>query len=176
MTDHVFTPSLATPNEVMQYMEGNCHHLAVALHRHLGWGLDVHLDSSSPYWEDPEDPDNTIATVLHVYAVDPDGNLWDIRGKRHQDTVAEDIEDLFDPEEHDSDEVRSEDELRTYVGYWSEDVDDDGEPCEPIDRPLDSYTDKDVEAAWAVAQRVLGPLWELPQATVTKARRRVGNM
>jgi hypothetical protein len=182
MTDclaHEVTASSATADELSFYMEGACHHLAIALNRHLGWPMEVHLDVGNLYWQDEADPENFIPSVLHVYAIDPAGQLWDIRGVRSQNDVSEDIDTLYSPDEHDSEEIRGEHELRSYVGYWSDDVTEQGEPGEPIDRPLDSYTDEDIEAAWRLAQRVLGlivpPAPTAPTAKTASKRRRLGS-
>lgn len=74
------------------YMNGNCHHLARALHAHLGAGIGVVLDFSR---KDPDDPTPvTIEDMIHgdvlvdhVFALLPDGRALDIHGVRDPDKI-----------------------------------------------------------------------------------------
>jgi hypothetical protein len=70
----VSAASLATDDDVMAYTSGDSHTLAVALHRRFGWNLMVVTDSRDPFWVDPSDPANTIPAVVHVYALDGNGD------------------------------------------------------------------------------------------------------
>ena len=121
--------------ELDHYLNGQCHTLAVALHRHLGWELVSVLNDDAFFWEDPEDPDNGIPEVIHVYAVDPNHQAWDIRGSRPADQVVADAADWFAVSEQSlsTDWMKSELELATYVG---ERIDDEGNE---FDRPLFAY-------------------------------------
>ena len=143
------------PLDADAYCEGRCHELAVALHRLFGWELLLVTDPNDPYWQDPEDDDNFIPSVVHVYAVDPAGNAWDAFGVRPADHARSDCEERFVIKGVDTDWLRHEDELQTYVGEW-------GDP-DIIDRPLFAYTDLDIDRAWADAQRFLAhvPGWPL---------------
>lgn len=145
-------PSHATQAQIDEYSSGSCHILAVALHRHLGWEIDVRLDNGEPYWTDEADPDNFIPAVLHVYAIDPHDQAWDIRGVRPCNEIGEEMESMYFPSGPDSDQLRNELQLRPYVGCWAEAFDD--EQAQEIDRPLCDYTDEDVALAWGVACRV----------------------
>lgn len=149
-SDMALQRSSATHDDVDFYREGMCHVFAIALHRRFGWYLHVVLDQDEHYWEDPADADNFIPTTAHVYAVDEELNAWDVRGVRPLSEVKKELDGLVS--EYDSDEIRSERDLKLYVGCWAE----EGE--EPIDRPLSEYSDADVAEADAVAQRVLGHL------------------
>ena len=159
------TPSQATPEECVEYSEGSCHYLALALHQKLGWEMSVQIDQAEHFWEDEADGDNYLPAVLHVYAIDPNGQAWDIHGRRPQDEIREDIEARFSPMEPDSDDCRSEGELRCYVGEWA----DAGE--DPIERPLHTYTQEDLDRAWQVAVRVFdGMAGFIPAVPVSAPR------
>lgn len=147
-----FTPSAAGEAEAAPWMEGMCHVLAVALHRAHGWRIHLVLDEGEPYWEDPADADNTIPSVLHAYAVDPDGVAWDALGARPLGEVAEECRLRWPIACYGSDELRSEAELRAYVGCWGE------EGGEEVDRPLVSYGERAVDEAAAFAQSSLAGL------------------
>lgn len=145
--------SSANPDQIDIYTSGSCHILAVALHRKFGWGIHVVLDQDERYWEDPADADNWIASVIHVYAVDNHGNAWDIQGVRPLSEVRQEIQSMHTVGEYDSDDVYAEDELKSYVGCWTDDPDE-----EPIDRPLFEYDEQDVAEAAVVADEVLSVL------------------
>jgi len=159
-----FRPSEATPDDVELYTSGECHVLAVAIHRRTGWPMHVVLDQDERWWEDPEDDDNWIPAVAHVYCVDPDGNAWDIEGVRPLSEVPSLASERFGVRDYDSDEVRSEEGLKPYIGCWG----DDGEE---IDRPLCEYGDADVDDAWEAACRALGHLPGFPAASPASASR-----
>lgn len=153
--------SLAPESLQEQYSQGDCHHLAVALHRHLGWELVLVLNPDEPYWEDEEDDENFIASVTHVYAVDPQHRAWDVFGCRPAGQMVPECKDRFGGWNLGSDWVGPESELSTYVGCW-------GAP-EAIERPLGEFTEADVATAWAHAQGIFAgiPAWE--QALVPSA-------
>lgn len=143
--------------ELEPYVSGQCHVLAVALHRHLGWSMVAVISEESLFWEDPDDPDNGIPEVIHVYAVDSQNQAWDIRGARPAEQIRSDAAEWFVLSEEDlsTDWLRGENELTVYVGTG---VDEHGNE---FDRPLFTYTDEDVAQAWACAQAVLSqhPSW-----------------
>ena len=141
------------------YTSGSCHELAVALNRNLGWQIALVVLPDAPYWEDESDPGNTLPSVLHAYAVDPDGNAWDIEGVRPADQMVRDAEERFQESGAAMEMMFGEDDLRTYVGYWGDE--DEG----AIDRPLTDYTDQDVAEAWEHAQHVFAswPQWHALQ-------------
>jgi len=146
--------STASEEQQVLYSEGQCHYLAVALHRHLGWELVLVVNPSEPYWEDEEDDENFIASVFHAYAVDPQGRAWDVFGWRPMDAMVAETQERFLGWNLQSEWVANEPDLQTFVGYW-------GEP-EAIDRPLDSYDEQDIEQAWAMAQQVFAGLENWP--------------
>jgi hypothetical protein len=171
-TQQGLMPSCATAEDQMRYMEGDCHLLAVALHRNLGWRMQAQLDQADPFWQDEADPDNFIANVLHVYAMDGKGNAWDVKGVRPQSLIEQEMEDLFSPQDPSSDEMRSEGELKTYVGCWAEGFDDE-DPVEEIERPLGQYDDQDIERAWQVAQRIFAGMEGFAPSAASSTPRRV---
>lgn len=147
-------PSLANDEEQLRYMNGDCHILAIALHRKLGWRMQAQLDQADPFWQDENDPDNFIPNVLHVYALDQMGRAWDVMGCRPESIIFLEIQDMFSPQDPSSDEMRSESELKMYVGCWAGANDEqDGNP-EGIERPLGEYDDQDIEQAWQMATRI----------------------
>lgn len=150
-----FSPSKASRAEMELYSSGECHVLAAAFCRKAGWPILLVLDMAERWWEDPSDPDNFIPSVVHAYALDPDGYAWDIAGRRPTGDVPSDAHARFQVMEYGSDELRSEGELRAYVGCW-------GEEGEDIERPLWDYADDDIEAAWEAACRALGHLPGFP--------------
>ena len=158
------TPACLLEQPLEYYCEGGCQELAVALHRNLGWEIVLVIQPDEPYWEDEEDSDNFIASVVHAYAVDPAGNAWDIQGVRPAAKMQEEAKERFLVWSTDTDWVANESDLATYVGEW-------GEP-EPIDRPLFAYTDGDIERAWRDAQRALGnhPGWPSPASARSRPR------
>jgi hypothetical protein len=146
MPAHSIT-STATPGDIGRYTQGECHVLAVALHRRFGWPIYLVLDAGEPYWTDPEDDDNTISTVCHAYAICPDGLAWDVRGAQTLDAVRQEAQDLWAISIYDTDTLYNEEELRLYVGCWSNDE-------WMVDRPLEFYDEQDVAAAQAVLSRI----------------------
>lgn len=149
---HLTVAAAPTESDQQLYLEGSCHLFALALHRMHGFGLLVFSDLGEVYWEDPEDPDNTIPAVLHVYAVDGDGVAWDVLGGRPREKIVEEMRDrhwnLDIPEE---DDIASEASLMTYVDHA--DADD---PEGSVDRPLHSIRPEDVAEATADVSRILG--------------------
>lgn len=156
--------SNATDSQVAQFADGSCHELAVALHRMFGWSLHVVLDQDERYWEDPADADNFIPAVIHVYAVDGEEQAWDIAGVRPLASVPSELDSWTNIRSYDSDRVYDEDGLSTYVGCWG----GDDPESDPIDRPLCSYTEKDIEEATQAAIAALG---HLPAFQVAMAAR-----
>jgi len=146
------TASLADEGEAQLYAEGSCHVFALALHRNLGWPMLVVTNPEEASWEDPEDSDNRIDNVVHVFAVN-DGLAYDIFGTRPQDQATEWCHaKWYDVTVTDTDLCRSEGELAMYVEGASGEYDEDIDPY----RPLHSYTDADIDEAWEVAKRVIG--------------------
>lgn len=143
----VSAPSLATEDDVNAYTSGDSHTLAVALHRRFGWNLLVVTDSRDPVWIDPDNAGNVIPSVVHVYAVDSNGDAWDIRGKRPRSGIRDDMYEIFNVQDFEEDVCTDEDDLSFYVGVWSDTGD-------PVVRPLSSYTDDDLVAAETVIVRI----------------------
>lgn len=159
-------PDPALAPHLERYLVGDCHILAVALHRQMGWQMAVVLNEDAWFWEDPRDPDNGIPEVVHVYAIDPQGRAWDIRGARPEDTLVADCADhfLMDASGLSVDWVKGEIDLEPYVG---EGVDEDGQG---FDRPLAAYTDQDVARALDDARAHLAahPHWPRPSRPVPR--------
>jgi hypothetical protein len=158
--------SSATEAEIEQYRQGECHVFAVALHRAFGWAILVVLDEGEIYWQDPNDADNYIPSVVHAYAVDPAGTAWDIAGARPESEVAHETARWVHIQRYGSDECDSEGEIKVYVGSWS---DEESAAPESIDRPLADYGERDVAEAAAVADRVLSALPGYPSLSLQPA-------
>lgn len=157
--------SSASASEIEQYMNGQCHHLAIALRRHLGWEMEVYLNYGDPYWQDENDPANSMPCPLHVYAVDKEGWHWDINGRTSASCAKAVLEAEFSPTDLRPVTMKDETPLRPYVSRWVGDEDAVSQEnalefdeyafvLNPARRPLCAYSDKDIEDAWQVAQRV----------------------
>jgi hypothetical protein len=142
----VQVPSQADEDDIRAYTSGDSHTLAVALHRRFGWRMLVVTDARDPYWRDPVNPEDEIPCVVHVYALDERGDAWDIRGKRHRESVRDDCYEFFNVLDFNEEICDDEDDLAFYVGVWS----DDGTP---IERPLPYYSEQDLAVAEAVIVR-----------------------
>ena len=136
-------PSMATEADISAYTSGYSHALAVALHRRFGWKMLVVTDARDPYWVDPEVAENSIPVVVHVYALDGNGDAWDIRGKRTQADVKDDCYEFFNVQDFETEVCADEDDLAFYVGTWSDAGD-------PIERPLPYYSEGDIVEAEAI--------------------------
>jgi len=139
----VVSPSLASEDDIRTYTSAESHTLAVAFHRRFGWRLLVVTDSHDPVWSDPEDENRSVPSVVHVYAVDGNGDAWDIRGKRPRTEVRNEMYELFLVQDFCEEECDDEDGLAFFVGVWS-----DSGP--PVERPLPVYSEEDVLRAEAV--------------------------
>ncbi|HRJ02345.1 MAG TPA: hypothetical protein PKV67_16480 [Hyphomonas sp.] len=149
--------SKANDHDIDQYTTGECHVFAVALHRRFGWPMLAVLDYGEPYWENSEDPEDFIPAVCHVFAIDPDGQAWDVMGIRKREDVREEVESWCSISDYVTEHLSIEDELAPYVGEWGE----DGEG-NLIDQPLHAFTEKDVEEATEKAFRIFAghPVFE----------------
>ena len=156
-TDHFVFVSQATEDDIDQYTTGECHVFAVALHRRFGWPMMTVLDYGEPYWENPEDSEDFIPAVCHVFAIDPDGHAWDVMCVRKREDVREEVESWCSISDYVAEYLSVEDELAPYVGAWGED-----EEGNLIDRPLHAFTEKDVEEATEKAFRIFAghPMFE----------------
>lgn len=142
----VEAPSLASEDEIKAYTSGDSHAFAVALHRRFGWRIMVVTDSRDPYWRNPVNPDDEIPCVVHVYALDGNGDAWDVRGKRKRSSVTDELYEYFQVLDFQVEVLDDEDDLSFYVGVWSDSGD-------PIERPLPYYSEQSIEAAEAVIVR-----------------------
>lgn len=149
--------SKANDHDIEQYTTGECHVFAVALHRLFGWPMMAVLDYGEPYWENPEDPYDFIPAVCHVFAIDPDGQAWDVMGIRKPEDIREEMESWCSISAYVAEHMSTEDELAPYVGMWGKDSEGN-----LIDRPLHAFTEKDVEEATEKAFRIFGghPVFE----------------
>ena len=153
MTFQLTQKSKATPEEIETYTQGECHILAVALHQHLGWQIEVIRDENEIWWQDESDDDNYISAVIHVYAVDQQGNAWDIHGVRPEGDISKEVREQHGVSETSTDTCRNVGELSTYVGNTT--LEDTGEE---IELPLGAYEKSDIAEAWEIAKRSLGHL------------------
>lgn len=144
------TLSSATPNDIANYCHGECHVFAVALHRLTGWSMHVVVDNDEHHWTSDEDDDDFIPVVVHVLCEDEAGNYWDVRGSRPLNSLYEEMMGWSSIMDYGSTTAWSEDDLKTYVGFW-------GDP-EPIDRPLNAYDEDDIQKAMEAARRLLSVL------------------
>jgi hypothetical protein len=139
--------SEATSTEIDLYTTGSCHVLALAIHEITGWKMLVILDDGEPHWIDPDDEDNYIASVCHVFCIDDNEMAWDIRGRRPLADVQNEMESWLHIQFYSEDTLASAAELiQIYV--------DDENDLE-FDRPLAPYTDMELEDAKIIAQGLL---------------------
>lgn len=140
-----------TDGEKELYLCGSCHVFAAALHRAFGWPFLVMTDPDLAWWTDPTDADNFIPAVVHVYALDPNGEAWDILGHRPAGSVVAELSARHpDVERFDEDVVCQLTELGMYV---------DGLGGEDIDRPLHRIEHSDVDTALETALRLYSDLF-----------------
>lgn len=158
--------SKATSADKEHYTRGECHVLAVALHRHLGWPILVMSESGQPWWQDPKDPSLFTRKVAHVYAISPDGWAWDIRGAKPVERIDQDMRSFFGltvPA------VRNwcltERDIFPYVDRM-------GKGLDHLDRPLGAYSEEDVELSWGVAEVVFAGLPAFEAARPMKVSRK----
>lgn len=144
----------ATSTEIDLYTTGSCHVLALAIHEITGWKMLVIIDDGEPYWIDPDDADNYIASVCHVFCVDDDEMAWDIRGRRPLTDVQNEMENWLHIQSYSEGELASAAELIEFY------VDDDNDL--EVERPLATYTDMELEDAKIIAQRLLNQLNTTP--------------
>lgn len=127
------------------YMNGGCHHVAVALHRAHGWPMiAVAEDTGDGDFCDADGDD--LPCILHVYAFDGT-HLHDARGSIAEDRLWQDIDELGYAHDLDSCyevELDSEDELATYL-------EDNG-------GPLLGYSEADIEEATTFLRMRARPL------------------
>lgn len=135
-------PSLADETDIELYTTGCCHWLALAIHRVTGWPMLVVFDHAEPFWQDPNDEDATISSVVHVYALSPEGEAWDVFGRRPCEAVREEAETRWHIASLGHERVNSEEELMEFVGCWGHDSDG-----AEIERPLPEYTEADISDA-----------------------------
>jgi len=131
--------SEATEEDIDEYTSGRCHVFAAALHRRTGWPFFLVLDCGADHWGNEDEP---IASVCHVFCVDPDGNAWDIKGTRPINEIREEMEDWLHIQEYGEEWMESESDLAHYVGTWGDENDND-----EVLRPLVDYGEKCIKAA-----------------------------
>jgi hypothetical protein len=130
------------------YGQGSCHVFALAALDALAdlgspRGFRVVFDAQETFWENPEDPDDVLRAVLHVYAV------FDVEGCE----VAVDVfgvRDLEAAEAEASDRFGVVETLVEDFGDFSEMahlVESDADLETGVDRPLHSLSTEDLEAA-----------------------------
>lgn len=140
-------PSLADEECIREYTSTDSHVFAVALHRLFEWKMLVVTAAGEPFWTGAGEGEQDIPTVVHVYGLDPSGDVWDIRGRRSREAVRDDMYEVFNAQDFEEDVCADEDELAFYVGVWSETGD-------PVERPLSTYTNEDIERAKDIMDRL----------------------
>lgn len=123
-----------------RYLEGDCHVMAVALHRNINTSFLLLCERSNDY-RNPETK-TPVPAVHHVYAARKDGAILDIRGEYDAANVKSQWLSLGDGRRTNPFyviEVADEKALRHFV--------DDG-----WELPLTSYSEEDVNSAWEVFQ------------------------
>ncbi len=161
------TQSSADVDELGRYSWGQCHVFAVALHRLTGWPIHLVLDDGDPYWVDPNDDQNWIASTVHAFCVDDQDRFWDIKGIRPRNDVHPEMMAFWDIADYNSRLLYSEDDLKEFVGCWG----DEGQ--EEIDRPMENYNDEDIALATEVIRRAFEHLLP-PEVDVTAPVEPVG--
>jgi len=144
------------------YSSGLCHVFAIALHRRFGWPFLVVLDREERFWEDPDDPDNWLPAVVHVYAVDPEGQAWDVLGARPAQEAQADARSRWRIGEYDSEEIGTETGLMAYV--------EDEAAGDEVERPLAAFGEADVKEAMAEAEAMLSGVPGFAEATGSAPR------
>lgn len=150
--EHIL-PSCADNSEIEFYTTGCCHWLAVAIQRITRWPMLAVLDCAESFWQDPNDEGATIPSVVHVYAISPEGEAWDVFGRRPLESLREEAEKRWTILSYGHELLENEDALREFVGCWG--TDSDG--CE-IDRPLPEYTEDDILEAIQALPRIFPEL------------------
>lgn len=81
-------PAHKWPRGVIEsyYTEGQCHYLAIALNRLTGLNLGIMWDQTTWHIE-PDDDDDGVREVVHVFVQHPEGGVVDIMGHRSIDAV-----------------------------------------------------------------------------------------
>lgn len=120
--------------DISKYMEGECHVMAVAIHRRTGSPFLLMCEDTGDYRDG--ETGNPVPSVHHVYCDLQDGRLADIRGTHDRDEVVAQWEAMSDEvgENFRIIEIGTEHELSAYV--------DDGWCL-----PLVAYSEDDVAAA-----------------------------
>ena len=75
------------------YMSEACAYFALALHELYGYRIRILVDEGVE--------EDGMPTVAHVYAVDPEGNAVDVKGRRSEAEVRADFYDLIEPSMYD---------------------------------------------------------------------------
>jgi hypothetical protein len=123
--------------EISKYMDGECHVIAVALHRRTGSAFLLLCEDAGDYRND--ETGDPVPSVHHVYGDLQDGTLADIRGIHDRDDVVAQWEAMNDEAGGTFRvvELDTEEELAAYV-------------CDGWDLPLTTYSEDDVAAADAL--------------------------
>lgn len=131
------------------FTHGSCHEFALAFHRLYGWAM---LVCSSPEAYGENEDGETIDSVIHVYAINPETDeAYDIRGKRPgtQEVLSKEIEELYHDELYSSDYCTTEEQLMYYV--------DNENDCE---RPLTAFKETDIQYAMDKVRQLFPNLCE----------------
>lgn len=85
--------SAATDFDPEYYMSEACAYFALALHELYGYRIRILVDEGVE--------EDGMPVVAHVYAVDPEGNAVDAKGRRSEAEVRAEFYDLVEPRTHD---------------------------------------------------------------------------
>lgn len=133
----------STVPEVELYTRGSCHVLAIAFERLLGNGFVVALGGDAP--REGCTSDAGAVTPLHIYALDENGDAWDVHGSRPVKSVLAELAARHpDAGRISIARVYSVAGLSPYIDSFDAD-----------DRPLHAFTEADVEEAMGCVERLL---------------------
>lgn len=122
------------------YAFGRCHHLAIALHRALGWQIGAIMETD-PDWLD----DDGLPLPIHVFAVPDIGKAFDARGQRTTDEVCAEM--------YGTGSIS-----RGRLQLWDSEQDFRTQIIERSDRPLKAVTETDLART---AKLVPSRIWTL---------------
>lgn len=90
---HAVTSAASADFDPEYYMSEACAYFTLALHELYGYRIRILVDEGVE--------EDGMPTVAHVYAVDPEGNAVDAKGRRSEAEVRAEYWDLVEPRTHD---------------------------------------------------------------------------
>ena len=85
------------------YEHGNCEVFALALHRELGYKVFFYMDDEAEF--EGDDEDYTDTALVHAYAVDDDGNMFDASGQIDEEMLDDHADYVVSPRTEEVTEV-----------------------------------------------------------------------